>query len=113
MIGGSVARHTIARERPQMIADGRGGVEPDFTTATPQPLHGWALDAGNTVADLQNRDGALIQWTARGPFDADVQRHDRITVFGRGFKIDGAVIRQPGPSAATSHTILLLADWEG
>ncbi|WP_159576097.1 hypothetical protein [Microbacterium sp. 8M] len=113
VIGGLVDRHTLVRERPVMVDDGRGGLEPDSTTATPVDLPGWALDAGATVADLQNRDGALIQWTARGPFDADVQRHDRITVFGEKFQIDGAVVRQPGPSPRTSHTILLLKNWEG
>lgn len=113
MIGGVVARHTLVRERPQMVDNGRGGVEADFTDATPVDLPGWALDAGNTVADLQNRDGAAIRWTARGPFDADVERHDRITVFGERCKIDGAVVRQPGPSPRTSHTILSLVAWEG
>ncbi|TCJ28760.1 hypothetical protein E0W80_04475 [Microbacterium sp. PI-1] len=113
MIGGIVARHSLVRERPQMVDDGRGGVEADFTNATPTDLHGWALDAGNTVADLQNRDAASIRWTARGPFDADVERHDRIVVFGEQFKIDGAVVRQPGPSPRTSHTILMLVSWEG
>ena len=113
MITGAVARHTIARERPAMVDDNRGGTEPDFTGVEPVDLPGWALDAGNTLADEQNRDGALIQWTARGPFTADVERHDRITVFGDQFQIDGAVRRQPGPSATTSHTILLLKMWEG
>lgn len=113
MIGGLVARHTIVRERPVMVDDGRGGTEADFTGVEPVDLPGWALDAGNTLADEQNREGALIQWTARGPFAADVQRHDRITVFGEQFQIDGGVRRQPGPSPLTSHTILLLKMWEG
>lgn len=113
MIGGLVARHTITRERPVMVDDGRGGSDPDYSAATAVDLRGWALDAGNTLGDAQNRDGVLIQWTARGPFDADVERRDRITVFGEVFQIDGAVVRQPGPAAATSHTILLLRRWEG
>jgi hypothetical protein len=97
-----------------MVDDGRGGVEatyPDPVVA--DALSGWALDAGNTLADAQNRDGALIQWTARGPFAADVERHDLIVVFGEKFQIDGGVVRQPGPSSTTSHTILLLKAWEG
>lgn len=96
-----------------MVDNGRGGVEADFTGVTSVDLPGWALDAGSTIADLQNRDGAVIRWTARGPFDADVERHDRITVFGEQFKIDGGVVRQPGPTPRTSHTILLLVNWEG
>lgn len=113
VIGGLVARHTISRERPVMVADGRGGQEADFTNAQSVDLPGWALDVGNTIADDQNRDGALIQWTARGPLAADVERHDRITVLGKTFQIDGAVRRQPGPTPRTSHTILLLKKWEG
>lgn len=96
-----------------MVGNGRGGLEADFTGVVPVNLPGWALDAGNTLADRQNRDGAVVQWTARGPFDADVDRHDRITVYGGKFQIDGAVIRQPGPTSRTSHTILLLVKWEG
>ena len=113
MITGLTSRHTIQRERPDAVPDGRGGIEYDFTGAVLVYLPGWALDAGNTLADEQNRDGALIQWTARGPFTADVERHDRITVFGEQFLIDGAVRRQPGPSSLTSHTILLLREWVG
>lgn len=96
-----------------MVDDGRGGLEADFAGVSPVELDGWALDAGATVKDLQNRDGASISWTARGPITADVERHDRITVFGERFQINGDVVRQPGPTALTSHTILLLERWEG
>lgn len=113
MIAGVTARHTLQRERPNMVSDGRGGKEPDFVGVAKVDLPGWALDAGNSSRDAQNRDGALIAWTARGPYSADVERHDRITVMGEPYKIDGAVVRQPGPSALTSHTLLLLVRWEG
>ena len=113
MIAGLTSRHTLVRERPTMVDDGRGGHEPDFSTASSVDLPGWALDAGATIRDAQQRDGAKIVWTARGPYAADVERHDRIVVFGEAFQIEGAVIRQPGPSALTSHTILQLVRWEG
>lgn len=113
MIGGRVARHSIGRERPARVPDGRGGHKSDFTDAEVVELRGWALDAGPTTRDDVNRDGAEIVWTARGPMSADVDRFDRITVLGETFQIDGAVRRQPGPSARTSHTILLLKKWEG
>lgn len=96
-----------------MVPDGRSGREASFQGVQKVDLHGWALDAGDTRRDAVNRDGALIQWTARGPFTADVERHDRITVFGERFQIDGGVIRQPGPTSLTSHTILSLAKWAG
>lgn len=114
MIRGRVARHTLGRQRATMVSDGRGGLDATY----PEPvvvdaLKGWALDAGASAADLQNRDGAVIQWTARGPYDADVDRQDLIVIDGAKYEIDGAVIRQPGPTARTSHTILLLKRWEG
>ena len=113
MIQGLTSRHTLIRERPLLVDDGRGGHRSDFTDVVGVDLHGWALDAGATTKDTQNRDGSLIAWTARGPFGADVERHDRITVFGERYKINGAVVRQPGPSPLTSHTILLLERWDG
>ena len=114
MIGGRVARHTLGRQRATMVNDGRGGTEPTYPTpVVANALPGWALDAGNTLADTQNRDGALIQWTARGPYEADVERPDLIVVDGVKHQIEGAVVRQPGPTARTSHTILLLKHWEG
>ncbi|MGK9222066.1 MULTISPECIES: hypothetical protein [unclassified Microbacterium] len=113
MIGGLVARHTITRKRPVMVSDGRGGQEPDYTTTTDVDLPGWAVDAGNTVQDLTNRDGDSIEWTLRGPFTADIDRRDLVTLFGQDYQIEGAVRRQPGPSALTSHTIVQLIRWEG
>ena len=113
MIGGLTARHKIGRERPELVDDGRGGERLDFSNAVLVELKGWALDAGATAKDAENRDGARIEWTARGPFTADVERHDRITVFGEQYQIEGAVRRQPGPTELTSHTLLTLTRWEG
>lgn len=113
MIGGKVARHSIVRERPDRVPDGRGGEKSDFSGSAPVTLRGWALDVGATVRDLEHRDGALIAWTARGPISADVERFDRITAFGDWYMIDGAVLRQPGPTDRTSHTILFLKKWKG
>lgn len=113
MIGGMVARHTLVRERPTRVADGRGNERSDFTGVEPVELRGWALDAGSTVRNMEHRDGAKISWTARGPYTVDVERFDRITVFGEPFMIEGAVLRQPGPTGRTSHTILFLAKWKG
>lgn len=113
MISGLVARHPIIRKRPTLVSDGRGGTEPDYTTTTNVTIPGWAADAGNTVEDRTNRDGTSIEWTLRGPHAADVQRHDLVELFGDDYQIDGDVMRQPGPTAATSHTILRLVKWVG
>lgn len=113
MIRGLVARHSIGVLRPVRVDDGRGGVESDFSGSVEVTLQGWALDAGPTIRDDVNREGVEIVWTARGPLLADVERFDKVLVFGEEFMIDGAVLRQPGPSSLTSHTILALKRWEG
>lgn len=113
MIGDLVARHTLLRERPARVADGHGGLEDDFTDVPLVPLPGWAVDAGATIEDSQNREGELIRFTVRGPIDADVQAGDRITYDGDQYQIEGAPMKQPGPSSRTSHVILLLRRWEG
>ena len=113
MLPGLTTRHSLIGERPHRVDDGRGGDRADFTGIIGVVLPGWGLDAGSTTNDTKNRDGASISWTARGPYNADVERHDRITVLGEWYKINGAVVRQPGPTPATSHTILLLERWDG
>lgn len=114
MIGGLAARHTLTRLRVPAVDDGRGNVQPDWTAAPEETaLPGWAVDAGSTVEDLVNRDGAEVSFTVRGPADADVRSTDRIRFAGVDYEIDGGVRRQPGASAATSHMILLLTRWEG
>ena len=113
MIGGLVARHTLLRERPNRVDDGHGGLEDDWIGVDAVPLPGWAIDAGATAADTVNREGSLIQFTARGPIGADVRAGDRITFDGERYAIDGAPAKQPGPSSRTSHMLLLLKRWEG
>ena len=113
MIGGPVARHTLTVRRAPLVEDDRGNQERDWANAEETPIPGWALDAGNTSQDLQNRDGSSVEYTARGPFNADVQGSDRVLYAGDVYEITGGVRRQPGPSALTSHSILLLTRWNG
>lgn len=113
MIGGLVARHAIVVVRAPLVDDGRGNVTRDWTQATERELDGWAIDAGNTTEDEVNRDGSSVEYTVRGPLAADVEAQDRIRLLGDLFVIEGGVLRQPGPSPLTSHTILRLIRWEG
>lgn len=113
MIGGVVARHTIEILRAPLIADDRGNEDRDWENQTITESHGWAVDAGATTEDIANRDGSSIEYTLRGPYAADVLSSDRVRLAGDVFLINGAVMRQPGPSALTSHTILRLEKWDG
>lgn len=105
--------HTLTRLRAPLVSDGRGGQKRDWPAASSAALPGWQIDAGVTLKDGQNRDGSLIAYTARGPLEADVEGSDRIVYLGKTFEIDGAVLRQPGPTSRTSHCIVLLKRWEG
>jgi hypothetical protein len=105
--------HALSRVRAPLVSDGRGGQKRDWGNALIESIPGWAVDAGLTVDDGRNRDGSLVAYTARGPLDADVDASDRIVYDGETYEVDGAVLRQPGPTPRTSHSILLLKRWEG
>lgn len=109
------ARHTLTRLRGVSTDDGMGGTETDWETPAELPIPGWAVDAGNTVEDLERREGSSVEYTARGPLDADVLPGDRMRLPWESdpFEVDGDVLRQPGPSAATSHSIVRLKRWRG
>lgn len=109
----SLFNKTLTRLRAPLVSDGRGGMKRDWAVYQPVTIAGWTVDAGVTIADGQNRDGSLIAYTARGPLLADVEGTDRIVYDGETFEIDGAVLRQEGPTLRTSHCIVLLKRWEG
>jgi hypothetical protein len=112
VIGSPIARHTLVVVRAPEVSDGRRMIY-DWPNATRTDSPGWALDAGDTSADTAQREGGSIEYTARGPYDADVLQTDRIEALGATYLIDGAVVRQPGPIPAVSHTILRLVRWVG
>lgn len=113
MIGGRVARHEIVVVRAPLVDDGRGNKARDWSLATETPSPGWAVDFGASGEDSVNRDGASIEYTIRGPFDADLLHTDRVRLLGGLYTVEGAVGRQPGVSAATSHSVARLVRWEG
>ncbi|MDR6691346.1 hypothetical protein J2X55_002258 [Microbacterium sp. 1154] len=113
MIGGIVARHRITVVRAPVTEDRRGQDVRNWDAATRTDLDGWAIDAGDTADLKDGRAGSSASWTIRGPLDADVRSADRIVVLGVECDIDGAILRQPGPSPLTSHTIIRLTRVEG
>lgn len=113
MIGGLVARHTLRVQRAPLVDDGRGNQARDWANAEEHDSAGWAIDAGDTSEDNENRDGAAVSYTCRGPFGADILGSDRVELFGSLFEVVGGVLRQPGPSPVTSHVIVKLTSWSG
>ncbi|MGO3649353.1 hypothetical protein [Agrococcus casei] len=113
MIAGAVARHTVTVVRAPLVGDGRGNLTRDWTSAAEFDSAGWAIDAGSTSEDETNRDGSSTGYTLRGPLAADLTATDRVRLFGELFVVDGGVLRQPGPTPLTSHSIIRLERWEG
>lgn len=113
MIGGLVAKETITRLRADRVSNGYGGFEDDWSDPDESDIPGWGVDAGGTVADLDRREGAQVQYTLRGPVAADVRRGDRVRWNGEVYTVDGRPRVQPGPTALTSHLIVQLILWEG
>ena len=113
MIGGLVARHTLTVQRAELVDDGRGNMVPDWSQMTSHASTRWAVDAGDTTEDTENRDGASVAYTCRGPWGADILGSDRVVLFGEVFEVFGGVLRQPGPTATTSHVIVRLTNWTG
>ncbi|KAA9133757.1 hypothetical protein [Microbacterium caowuchunii] len=113
MIGGLVARHAITVVRAPLVDDGRGNESRDWSKAKEHESKGWAIDAGSTTEDEVNREGAAIEYTIRGPFSADIAASDRVRLLGGLYAVEGGVLRQPGPTALTGHTLVRLVAWEG
>lgn len=113
MIGGLVARHTVEIVRPTFTESGRGNQVADWENATRVESRGWAVDAGDTTENLDGRESTTAQWTIRGPFGADVRPSDHVVLLGIECEIVGDVLRQPGVTASTSHTILRLRNVTG
>lgn len=113
MIGGRVARHTLTIRRAPLVDDGRGNEVHDWEDSSDTESPGWAVDAGDTTEDLDNRDGSSVSYTCRGPIDADIVGSDRVVLFGDVFEVTGNILKQPGPTARTSHAIVRLTRWEG
>ncbi|WP_066041912.1 hypothetical protein [Herbiconiux solani] len=108
-----IDRETIIRKRYPLIDDGHGGQERD-RGANPDilPIPGCDVQPGATQEDLQNRDGALVQWTVFAPGHPDVTATDDIEYQGETYAVDGKPARWPG-SPAVKHTVILLKTWEG
>lgn len=108
-----VFRHTIDVIRAEATEDRRGNVSRDWTDAAETPSERWAIDTEESADLGDGRTGNTSRWIIRGPYEADIVASDRIRLLGVLCEIDGDVIRQPGPSRRTSHTIIRLTRVEG
>lgn len=83
--------------------------------ATPAKLtiQGCTIQPGAPVEVLQGREARLIAWTIYQPPGADVVGTDFGWLGGNLYRVSGDPQRWTGPSALTSHDVVLLERWMG
>lgn len=106
----SFATETITRLRAPLVSD-HGSMVSDWDNATEAALEGWSLQPGASAEDLQNRQAERVDWTAIGPYDADVTGADKIRLPDGDYGVIGRPERWKSPTGRISHTKLLLSAW--
>lgn len=106
------ATASIVRERAQLVDDGHGNEEFDWSGDLDRlPIDGCSVQPGVTAEDAQHRDAALIAFTVWAPAGIDVESTDRVSLSGTPFEIDGEPERWE--TGILDHTKLYLKRWEG
>jgi hypothetical protein len=106
----SFATETLTRLRAPLVLD-HGSMVADWDAATEATLTGWTLQPGAPVEDLQNREAVRVDWTAYGPYAADVIATDRIRLPSGDYSVIGEPERWKSPTGRISSTKLLLQRW--
>lgn len=106
----SFANETITRLRAVLVLD-HGSMVSDWTAPAEVTIPGWSLQPGASAEDLQNRDAVRVDWTAYGPYDADVTAADKIRLPSGDYGVIGEPERWKSPTGRVSSTKLLLQRW--
>jgi len=106
----SFARDSVIRLRAALVSD-HGALVPDWDNVTEAVLDGWLLQPGASLEDLTNRAGVSIEWTAYGPYDADVIASDRIRLPSGDYSVIGEPERWKSPTGRLNAMKVLLQRW--
>lgn len=106
----SFANEAITRPRAALVMD-HGSMVQDWGHAAPATLTGWSLQPGASTEDLDHREAVRVDWTAYGPYDADVLATDRIRLPSGDYAVIGEPERWRSPTGLVSSTKLLLQRW--
>ena len=106
----SFATETLTRLRAPVVMD-HGSPVSDWDAAVEGSLPGWSLQPGASAEDLQNREAVRVDWTAYGPYDADVAATDMIRLPSGDYSVVGEPERWKSPTGRVSSTKILLSRW--
>lgn len=106
----SFATEPLTRLRAPRVMD-HGSMVADWDAATSVDIPGWTLQPGASAEDLQNREADRADWTAIGPYGADVIATDRIRLPSGDYSVIGEPERWKSPTGRVSSTKMLLQRW--
>lgn len=109
-MGPAFARETIIRLRAPLVND-HGSLVPDWDNATEAVMSGWLLQPGVSVEDSQNREGVRVDWTAYGPYGADIKPTDKIRLPSGDYGVVGEPERWKSPSGRLDACKFLMQRW--
>lgn len=104
------ARDSIVRLRAPLVMD-HGSPVANWDDASEVVLDDWLLQPGASLEDLTNRQGVSIEWTAYGPYDADVIASDRIRLPSGDYSVIGEPERWKSPTGRLNAIKVLLQRW--
>lgn len=110
MLPSLMTRQSVVRKRFPTIDD-HGAAVRDYE-ATPETVTIRAsVQPATGETDLQNRDGAEIQYTLLAPPSADIAHHDLIEFEGNDYWVNGEPERWS--TGVLDHIVARLSRWVG
>lgn len=106
----SFATETLTRLRAATVMD-HGSPVQDWSSPAEAALPGWSLQPGASTEDTLHREAVRVDWTAYGPYDADVLATDKIRLPSGDYSVIGEPERWKSPTGRVSSTKILLQRW--
>ncbi len=93
----------------------RGTTVHDWTNATQHTISGCQLVLSTTATDTDpaGRDSQLSTAKLLCPPNSDVQEHDRVTIDGRTWAVNGVPMERVSPTGRVSHLAVPLTERTG
>lgn len=106
----SFATETLIRLRAATVMD-HGSPVQDWGDPQAAELPGWSLQPGASTEDALHREAVRVDWTAHGPYDADILATDKVRLPSGDYSVIGEPERWKSPTGRVSSTKILLQRW--
>lgn len=106
----SFATEALVRLRAPAVMD-HGSPVADWDNAEEAALPGWSLQPGASAEDTLHREAVRVDWTAYGPYGADILATDKVRLPSGDYSVIGEPERWKSPTGRVSSTKILLQRW--